>query len=357
MSVKQLPSGEWFYRFNFGKNGYRKQGFRTKAEAQTAETHKKSEVIRRRSSGQSDNDDLKLCEAADMFFEEYVIPCKRSCSADRAYIKGMKEFFGERRIKDITPRDVDAFRVYVGKNVKGKSQPKVSLHTVNRYHAGLKAIINWAKKKRIYFGDNPAWGVPMAKLEKAKVRFLSPDEEKRLTPIVAKDARLWPYYVLALHTGMRIGELVAIRMKDIIRHPEPMIFIPHSKSHRSRYVPLSGPALEIVANRLKVEQPERLLLDSVNRETVSEWFKNVCKAAQVMDFTFHCLRHTFASYMLSRGVPIYKVSKIMGHSTVIVTEQHYGHMDRSVLVEEIKHVEGIVTLPQLAAFGAPPPQS
>lgn len=354
MSVKQLPSGEWVYRFNFNKRGYRKQGFRTRTEAETAETLKKSEVIRSQSMGRSGNDDLKLCEAADLFFEEYVVPCKRTCSGDRAYIKGIKTFFGERRIKDITPRDVDAFRLYVGKNVKGKSQVKVSLHTVNRYHAGLKAIINWAKKKRIYFGDNPAWGVPMAKLEKARVRFLSPDEEKRLTPIVAKDARLWPYYVLALHTGMRIGELCAIRMKDIIRHPEPMIFIAHSKSHRSRYVPLSGPALEIVANRLKVEQQERLLLDSVNRETVSEWFKNACKVAQVMDFTFHCLRHTFASYMLGHGVPIYKVSKIMGHSTVIVTEQHYGHLDRSVLVEEIKHVEGIVTLPKLAAFGANP---
>ena len=59
--------------------------------------------------------------------------------------------------------------------------------------------------------------------------------------------------------------------------------------------------------------------------------------------------------MLGQGVPIYKVSKIMGHSTVLVTEQHYGHLDRSVLTEEIKHIEGIVTLPKLAGFGGEPP--
>ena len=60
--------------------------------------------------------------------------------------------------------------------------------------------------------------------------------------------------------------------------------------------------------------------------------------------------------MLSRGVPIYKVSKILEHSSVVVTEQHYGHLDRSVLTEEIKHIEGIVTLPKLAEMrlGQPP---
>src|SRR3989344_2560226 len=95
---------------------------------------------------------------------------------------------------------------------------------------------------------------------------------------------------------------------------------------------------------------DKLILDCVNAVTVSEWFKDCCEQAQVMDFTFHCLRHTFASYMLSRGVPIYKVSKILGHSGVVVTEQHYGHLDRSVLTEEIKHIEGVMTLPKVSAL-------
>ena len=347
MSVKQLPNGEWFYRLRFDKLDIRKQGFRTQREAQSAEAFKKSEILRRNVTSKDYNDNLRLFQAADLFFEEYARPFKRTWKTDRARISIIKEFFGQRRIRELNPRDVDAFRAYVAKNVDGV-KGKLTLHTVNHYHALLKAVINWAKKKRMYFGDNPAWGVSMAKVEKVKVRFMNPDEEKRLTPIVAREARLWPYYILALHTGMRVGEIVAIRVCDVIRYPEPMIFVPHSKSRRSRYVPLSGPALEIVANRLlgKVNS-ESLLLDCVESKTVSEWFKNCCEHAQVMDFTFHCLRHTFAAYMLSRGVPIYKVSKIMGHSSVVVTEQHYGHLDKTVLTEEIKHVEGIVTLPKI----------
>lgn len=350
MSVKQLPNGEWFYRFHLKKQAFRRQGFRTKSEAEKAETLKKSEIIRRPTVNGDYNDRLKLCDAADVFFEEYAQPYKRNWKTDRARINIIKEFFGTRQIKDLTPRDVDAFRAYVARTVDGM-KGKVTLNTVNNYHAELKAIINWTKKKRVYFGDNPAWGVPMAKVEKAKVRFLNPDEEKRLTPTVARNARLWPYYLLALHTGMRISEIIAIRACDVIRYPEPMIFIPNSKSRRSRYVPLSGAALEIIANRIPGKSPEPLVVDCVNRDTISEWFRHCCEEAQVMDFTFHCLRHSFASHMLGEGVPIYKVSKMLGHSSVVVTEQHYGHLDRSVLTEEIKHIDGIVTLPKLAAAG------
>lgn len=347
MSVKQMPSGEWYYRFQIGMRTFRKQGFRVRAEAEAAETLKKAELVRRRASGQSLNDDLKLCDAADAFFDEYVVPSTRCWKEYRAHIRTMKEFFQKKRIRDITPRDVDAFRIYVAKTIKWKGWRPITQHTVNHYHAHLKAIINWARKRRMYSGENPAWGVPMARVEKARVRFLLPDEEKRLTPVVAKNTRLWPFYLIALHTGMRIGEICNILVQDVIRHPDPMIFIPHAKSKRSRYVPLSGPVLDVVANRLIGKAPGNRLLDVVEPRTVSEWFNDACAEAQVKNFTFHCLRHSFASYLLSRGVPIYKVSKMLGHSGVGVTEQHYGHMDRSVLADEIKHVEGIVTLPQV----------
>src|SRR5438445_742329 len=144
MSVKQLPNGEWFYRFHLKRQAFRMQGFRTRLEAQSAETIKKSEVLRRPTTSQGYNDNLKLCEAAEMFFEEYAQPFKKTWRTDRARINIMKEFFGQRRIRDLAPRDVDAFRAYVSRHVDGM-KGKVTLHTVNHYHALLKAIINWAK--------------------------------------------------------------------------------------------------------------------------------------------------------------------------------------------------------------------
>ena len=100
--------------------------------------------------------------------------------------------------------------------------------------------------------------------------------------------------------------------------------------------------------RIQGRGPEESLLGGWQSRTVSEWLDEACKEAQVLDgFTFHCLRHTFAAHMLSKGVPIYKVSKILGHSTVLVTEQHYGHLDKRVLADEIHHIDSIMTVPRI----------
>jgi integrase len=347
MSVKQFPDGKWYYRFEYAKRGYLKSGFKNRRAAEQAEAVRKVEAEKMEAYGPSYGDRLKLNVLADMFYKEYVLPYKRSWKGDRAMIPIIKDFFGNKCIRDITPRDVEAFRLAVPNLVVGKSQPRASSSSVNRYHAELKAIINWGKKKRLYAGDNPAWGIAMLKVEKARVRFLSSDEEKRLTPVVAKDSRLWPFYVLGLHTGMRVSEICAIRVRDVIRHPTPMVFVAHSKTKRSRHVPLSDTAARVLVERSQGKGPEVRVLDQVNRETVSGWFKDACNEAQVEDFTFHCLRHTFTSHMLSHGVPIYKVSKMLGHSTVLTTEAHYGHMDRNVLSDEIHHIDSIISTPGL----------
>lgn len=347
MSAKQLPDGTWFFRFQSGKRAHRQQGFRTRVEAEKAETMKKAEAIRRAATSSEVNDHLTLAEAADTFFEEYSRPFKRTWMSDRAHIRTIKTFFGNKKIRDIRPRDVEAFRAFVLRTVKNRRGEAIKLHTVNHHHKDLKAIINWAKKKRLYSGENPAWGVDMARVPRARVRFLLQEEERRLTPVVAKRARLWPYYVIALHTGMRLGEITAIRVKDIYLHPNPMIFIPNSKTSRSRHVPLHGLALDVVKERMKGKVPESVLLEVYQGRTISDWFREACLEAYVENFTFHCLRHTFAGHMLSKGVAIYHVSKILGHSGIAVTEQHYGHMDKSVFSRDIHNIGDVITVPPI----------
>src|ERR1700722_6144749 len=178
MSVKQLPEGKWYYRFQYAKRSHWKGEFRTRKDAEQAEVVKKAELQKSEAYGSGYCDQLKLNELADMFYDEYVLPNKRSWKGDRAMIPIIKNYFGDKCIKDITPREVDAFLRFIPGRVRGKSQPRSTLSTVNRYHAELKAMINWGKKKRLYMGDNPAWGIPMQKVEKAKVRFLYPEEER-----------------------------------------------------------------------------------------------------------------------------------------------------------------------------------
>jgi integrase len=75
----------------------------------------------------------------------------------------------------------------------------------------------------------------------------------------------------------------------------------------------------------------RVVIDRYPRHCrwfISSEFTKVCRKVGVPNFVFHCLRHTFAARLLGRGVPIYKVSKILGHPGVQVTEQHCGHLNQ-----------------------------
>jgi integrase/recombinase XerD len=76
---------------------------------------------------------------------------------------------------------------------------------------------------------------------------------------------------------------------------------------------------------------------------VSRMFKSASKKAGLENLRFHDLRHTFAQRLISRGESLYKVSKILGHSSVVVTEQHYGHLGMMDLKTAVDKIDGVVS--------------
>jgi integrase len=256
---------------------------------------------------------------------------KRSCQ-DWA----LTQYFRSKRMNQVTPEDLEAFLDHE------QSTHGLSHHTRNHYLSLVKSIYNRLRKWRMYRGDNPAEYIEMKKIPRARVRFLYPAEEKQLTPVVLQDSIVWPHYVTALHTGMRIGEIVRMKVEDIAFATQT-IFVPTSKSSRSRYVPLSEELASFLTECTVGKNPSDYALAGVTASYVSRRFGWLCEQAGVVNLKFHDLRHTFASRLLSRGVPIYKVSKILGHSSVVVTEQHYGHLSLADMSVAISRIEGVVT--------------
>jgi len=77
---------------------------------------------------------------------------------------------------------------------------------------------------------------------------------------------------------------------------------------------------------------------------ISDNFHKLVKRAGLREsLHLHDLRHTFTQRLLTRGVPIYKVSKILGHSSVVVTEKHYGHLAHGELEEGATVINGVVS--------------
>ena len=89
--------------------------------------------------------------------------------------------------------------------------------------------------------------------------------------------------------------------------------------------------------------PEDNVLKDWSYVYIRKQFMRCVREAVVPDFTFHCLRHTFAQRLLAKGASIYKVSKILGHSSVRVSEQHYGHLAVSDLANEMEKIDGVVS--------------
>ncbi len=153
-----------------------------------------------------------------------------------------------------------------------------------------------------------------------RLRFLSQDEWQRLRAELAP--HLVPVVEIALSTGMRIGEILNLRVGVNVDLEHGMLRLTRTKTDKARNIPVNKvcrAAIEQVAGDL--EHNQRLF----NQDTIDTGFYGAVDRAGIEDMRIHDLRHTFASWMVQAGVPIYTVSELLGHSAVEVTRK-YAHL-------------------------------
>jgi integrase len=129
--------------------------------------------------------------------------------------------------------------------------------------------------------------------------------------------------VLAINTGMRFGEMNDLTW-DRVDLLNRTIWLPGraTKNKKGRHVPLNDNALAAL-NAI----PERIDGGRVftNARMNEDPFKIALKRARIKNFRFHDLRHTFASRLVMAGIDLYRVSQLLGHSNVLMT-QRYAHL-------------------------------
>lgn len=192
--------------------------------------------------------------------------------------------------------------------------------TANRYRAILSAIFSWALRTGKLVERNPAKLVKQRREDGQRTRFLSQGEEARLLEAVRM---FYPHHepevLLALHTGMRLGEQYGLKWEDVDLGAE-MISIRKSKSGKPRILPI---------NRLGAEA--LYALRKTKRETVCPqrhprfWFERCCAAAGITGFRWHDLRHTFASRLAMQGTSLRAIQELLGHATTTMT-MRYAHL-------------------------------
>ena len=176
--------------------------------------------------------------------------------------------------------------------------------------------------------ENPARLVKHRQENNARVRWLSGEEEARLrAAIEAGRPEHLPELDLALHTGLRLGEMYGLTWENVNLACR-VLTIPRSKNGETRHVPLNSTALAAL-ERLGAQGdgsgPVFRNADGGRLTGPRYWFDPAIRTAKIRDFSWHCLRHTFASRLVMAGVDLRTVQDLMGHKSIAMTVR-YSHL-------------------------------
>jgi site-specific recombinase XerD len=241
-----------------------------------------------------------------------------------------------------------------------------SLATKNRYIALLKLTYRLAEEND-KVANNPARKLHMPKENNDRVRYLNQytplptkieylrdvkDEEGRLRAVIQREYSYHlPEFEIALHTGMRRSEQYRLAWRDV-DFAHRMLTIPQSKNGEARYLRLNSVALSMFEFlQSRTAGNERVFLSMRTDAPLTKnrhWFEDAVRQAGLKDFTWHCLRHTFASRLVMAGVDLRTVQELMGHKTIQMTCR-YSHVTQD---HQLAALERLVTAQPTATRSA-----
>ncbi|WP_035374094.1 tyrosine-type recombinase/integrase, partial [Pseudoduganella violaceinigra] len=230
---------------------------------------------------------------------------------------------GEKLLSELTPDVVAQARDALLATPKQRGQGKRTPADVNRTLAALSSACRYGILELGWLERNPVDRVSKGKEGRGRVRFL--DEQERDAFLKAcresKSRHLYLAVVLSLTTGGRESEVMGLRWAqlDLVRRTA---LLGDTKNGDVRVLPLAGEALDLLKARSKVRalDDDRLFPPRAKSKApyaeLRESFRKALKTANIIDFRWHDLRHTAASYLAMAGVSPLEISKILGHRTM-----------------------------------------
>jgi len=178
----------------------------------------------------------------------------------------------------------------------------------------------------------------MEKEPEGRLRWLTPEEANRLLDVCreSRNADLLDLVEFGLFTGLRQGEELSLTW-DRVDRARGVILLDVTKNGRRREVPLNSRADAVLARRARVNSTG-LVFGTRRWDHFRTAFQTAVRRAQLVDFHYHDLRHTFASWAVQRGATLQEVKDLLGHSSLAMVIR-YAHLSPEHLRTAVARLE------------------
>ena len=241
--------------------------------------------------------------------------------------------WGKSRLDEITPQAVSK---WLGEKAEEGLMPA----TVEKIRVMFGRSFELARRWGIPGSDrNPARGLTRPKFDNRRERFLTAEEAGRLLRAAgqSRNPQLRPIVGLLLLTGARVSELLHAEWRHVDLERKAWL-IPVSKTGKSRYVPLSQAAIDLIEALPRLGGCPWLIPNLVTGKpltTVKHGWQKARKDAHLGDLRIHDLRHSAASFMINAGIDLFAVGKVLGHADFKST-QRYAHVNNQTLMSAVE---------------------
>jgi integrase len=266
-------------------------------------------------------------------YSKSVLPTKPKNSQNQIiHLRWWKNKIGYYFLSDITSSVISQCRDdLLDEDIRGGK--KRSPATVSRYMTTMSYVMNIALKEWEWIELNPFSRVKKPKEPRGRVRFLDNDERERLLDAckTSNSKDLYPIVVLAISTGMRQGEILNLKWKDI-DFSRCQLVLHETKNNERRAVPIVGLAHKVLSELSKVRRIDTPFVfpgKNPNQPMkIRKAWDTALVNAEINDFRFHDLRHTTASYLAMNGATLAEIAEVLGHKTLQMVKR-YAHLSEA----------------------------
>ena len=217
----------------------------------------------------------------------------------------------------------------------------------------FSVVWNQAKARGLVEGVNPVSKLRLPKADNRRDRFLTKGEAARLlAALKERDQEAGDYALLSLFTGLRAGECRSLTWADVDLEGG-RIFVKDTKNRHNRHAFITAELREMLARRARGRSKAEKVFPGVKGglghnalgyqfdRAVRDLGLNEGVSDRRQKVVFHTLRHTFASWLVQMGAPLYTVSRLLGHGDLKMT-MRYAHLAPETQRAAAMELEGIL---------------